>query len=292
MTNGLVRLDDVTPVHGLNGDVRSEEPADQVGPPGGKQSGACRALVVGMGATARVGIGSAISRQNVWLVSHSASTSVAGATHQSGAGTFFRVHALEDQDRVIGEVLDALKQPLVVFLMLAGAGGIVVVGELRTMAREVRRKAGEGRATERATSAGSPSLSRRYRLTLLFAAGLLVASAFGTTSASFSEQQLSGGMNIDVALPTIMPADSPTTVPTNPLGATPTIPPTPAPTLAPTIPPTPAPTLAPIIPPTPAPTLAPTIPPTPAPTLAPTDTPTLAPTDTPTAAPTDTPQAG
>ena len=174
--------------------------------------------------------------------------------HEIDPAAFVRVHALEDQHRVIGNVLDALNQPLAVFLLLVGTGGFLLVGELQTIARQVRRKAGEGGAPERATSVGSSGLGRRYRLTLLFGAGLLLASAFGTTSASFSSQILTGGVDVNVDFPTITPT------------------PTPTPTATPTATPTP----------TPTPTTEPTLAPTATPTLAPTATPTLAPTDTPT----------
>ena len=93
--------------------------------------------------------------------------------HEIDPAAFVRVHALEDQHRVIGHVLDAMNQPLVVFMLLVGTGGFLIAGELQTIAREVRRKAGGGGATKRATSVGSSGLGRQYRLTLLAAAGIL-----------------------------------------------------------------------------------------------------------------------
>jgi hypothetical protein len=131
---------------------------------------------------------------------------------------------------VAGQVLDALNQPLVVLLLLVGTGGFVIVGELQTMALEIRWRAGDGRATGNATSVGSPGLGRRYRLTLLGASLLLLVSAFGTTSASFTQQLLTGGMHVNVAFPTISPATTPTTPPTDMPTATPTSKATAAPT--------------------------------------------------------------
>ncbi|HEY1169124.1 MAG TPA: hypothetical protein VGE81_09165, partial [Candidatus Limnocylindrales bacterium] len=75
-----------------------------------------------------------------------------------------------------GQVLDALNQPLVFFLLLVGTGGFLVVGELQAIARERRRSAGEGGATGRPTAVGSPGPGRRYRLVLLAAAALLLVS--------------------------------------------------------------------------------------------------------------------
>jgi hypothetical protein len=204
---------------------------------------------------------------------------------------------------VTGEVLDALKQPLVVFLLLVGSGGFLIARELRAVARGIRRKAGDGDATGRVTSVRSTGLGRRYYFTVLAATALLLMSTIGSTSASFA-QQLSGGMNIDVAFPTITPTPTPTPTPTATPTPTPTATPTPKPTakLAPvpmptptptpklTAKPTPTPTPTATAAPTDTPTMAPTAPP---PTAAPTDTPTAAPTaaptDTPTPAPTDTP---
>jgi hypothetical protein len=139
-----------------------------------------------------------------------------------------------------------------IFVLLAGTGGFLIVGELRMIAREFRRTAGGG-ATERAASVGSPGLGRRYRLTLLAAAGLLLVSAFGTTSASFS-QQLSGGVVVDVDFPAMTPTPQPT--------------PTPEPTANPTANPTAKPKAAPTDTPPPTDTPAP-----PVVTPAPTDTP-------------------
>jgi outer membrane biosynthesis protein TonB len=205
---------------------------------------------------------------------------------------------------VLGNVLDVLNQPVVFFLLLVGSGGFLIAGEVEAIARAVRRTAGENEANGKAAPVRSLGPARRYRLTLLFAAGILLLSAFGTVSASFT-QQISGGMKVEVVFPTIIP--TPTATPTDTLAPTaaPSATPTrtaapikaPTPTAAPTKAPTPtaAPTTAPT--PTAAPTTAPT--PTAAPTTAPTPTaapttaptPTAAPTDTlaPTAAPTDTP---
>jgi len=121
---------------------------------------------------------------------------------------------------VAGLLLDILNQPLVVFVLLAGTGGFLIVGEVRMIAREFRRPAGGGPAAS-AASVGSPGLGRRYRLTLLAAAGLLLVSAFGTTSASFTQQELTAGQHVG----------GPTTAPTH---APATAPPTTAPTTAPT----------------------------------------------------------
>ena len=109
-----------------------------------------------------------------------------------------------------GHLLDVLNQPLVVFVLLAGTGGFLIVGELRMIAREFRRTAGGG-AAESAASVSSPGLGRRYRLTVLAAAGLLLVSAFGTTAASFSQQELSGGVVVDVDFPAITPTPTPPT---------------------------------------------------------------------------------
>ena len=178
--------------------------------------------------------------------------------------------------------MDALNQPLVFFLLLVGTGGFLIAGELQTMAREFRRTAGQGGATGRATSVGSPALGRRYRLTLFLGAGLLLICAFGTTAASYS-QQLSGGVDINVDFPAITPTPMPTLTTTPTPTATPTHAATPTPT------PTPAPSdsAAPTDTPTPTPTDTPA--PTDNPTPAPTDTRPRPPTDTPTPAPTDTP---
>ena len=136
-------------------------------------------------------------------------------------------------------VLDALNQPIVFLLLLVGTGGFLIAGELQTIARGFRRTAGRGGATARATSSGSPALGRRYRLTLLVLAGLLLMSAFGTTSASFS-LRLSGGARFDVVLPTKTPAPTHTPTLTPAATNTPTL--TPAPTAAPAPTDTPAPT--------------------------------------------------
>jgi hypothetical protein len=175
---------------------------------------------------------------------------------------------------VLGNVLDVLNQPVVFFLLLVGSGGFLIAGEVEAIARAVRRTAGENEANGKAAPVRSLGPARRYRLTLLFAAGILLLSAFGTVSASFT-QQISGGMKVEVVFPTITP--TPTATPTD------TLAPTAAPTATPTR--TAAPTKAPTR--TAAPTIIPT--PTAAPTIIP--TPTAAPTDTlaPTAAPTDTP---
>jgi len=170
---------------------------------------------------------------------------------------------------VTGHVLDALNQPIVFVLLLVGTGGFLIAGELQTIARGFRRTAGRGGATTRATSSGSPALGRRYRLTLLVGAGLLLFSAFGTTSASFSQQNLFGRMKVDVDLPATASSPAATDTPAPAATDTPTL----APTLGPTL----------------APTDAPTTTPTDAPTAAPTATPTLAPTDAPTDTPTDAP---
>ena len=162
-----------------------------------------------------------------------------------------------------GNVLAALNQPLVFFLLLVGTGCFLIAGELQTMVRESRRTARQVGATRKATSVGSPALGRRYRLTLFAASGLLLISAFGATSATFS-QQLSGGMNVDVDFPAITPTPTPTSVSMS--ASTPTL--TPAPKLLPA--------------PTPTHTAAPTATPTDAPTATPTDAPTATPTDTPT----------
>ncbi|MFI5461355.1 MAG: hypothetical protein ACHRXM_38625, partial [Isosphaerales bacterium] len=87
------------------------------------------------------------------------------------------------------------------------------------------RTADQGSSTGRATAVGSIGLGRRYRFTVLAAAALLLMSTIGTVSASFS-QELSGGMNIDVAFPSITPTITPT--PTSTPTSTPT--PTPTPT--------------------------------------------------------------
>ena len=165
---------------------------------------------------------------------------------------------------MLGNVLDVLNQPVVFFLLLVGSGGFLIAGEVEAIARAVRWTAGENEANGKAAPVRSLGPARRYRLTLLFAAGILLLSAFGTVSASFT-QQISGGMKVEVVFPTITPI--PTATPTD--------------TLAPTAAPTATPTR------TAAPTKAPTR--TAAPTIIP--TPTAAPTDTlaPTAAPTDTP---
>jgi outer membrane biosynthesis protein TonB len=185
---------------------------------------------------------------------------------------------------VLGNVLDVLNQPVVFFLLLVGSGGFLIAGEVEAIARAVRRTAGENEANGKAAPVRSLGLGRRYRLTLLFAAGILLLSAFGTVSASFT-QQISSGMKVEVVFPTIIP--TPTATPTDTLAPTAAPSATPTRTAAPIKAPTPtaAPTKAPT--PTAAPTTAPT--PTAAPTTAP--TPTAAPTDTlaPTAAPTDTP---
>lgn len=114
---------------------------------------------------------------------------------------------------MVGNVVDILNQHLVVFLMLGGAGGFLIAGELQTIAREVRRKPGQGGAPERATSVGSSGLSRRYRLTLLTVSLLLVVGAFGSTSASFSEQ-LSAEVDVHVDFPAPTPTPTPTATPT------------------------------------------------------------------------------
>ena len=166
--------------------------------------------------------------------------------------------------------MNALNQPLVFFLLLVGTGGFLIAGELQTMARDFRRTAGQGGATGRATSVGSPALGRRYRLTLFLGAGLLLICAFGTTAASYS-QQLSGGVDINVDFPAITPTPMPT------LTTTPTPTATDAPTHAATATPTHAATPTPT--PAPSDSAAPTA--TPTPTDAPTPTPTDAPTDAP-----------
>ena len=203
-----------------------------------------------------------------------------------------------------GYVADALSRPYLYFLLLVAAGGFLVVGELLMAVRELGRTPGHGGATRWAPSVDSPGLGRRGRLALLAAVALLLISAFGTTSASFSSQ-ISGGLYYDVAFPTLTStpssAPTPTVRPTARLvppiaptlapkaGPTPTPAPAPTGTADPTPTPTPAPTEAPTPAPTPAPTEAPTPAPTPAPTDTPTPAPTPAPTDTPTPAPTDTP---
>ena len=117
------------------------------------------------------------------------------------------------------QVLDALNQPLVVFLLLVGTGGFLIVGELQTMARETRRKAGEGGAPERATSVGSLGTMRRHRVGLLVLAALILVSAFGTASASFTSH-VSVPANVRVAIPPTRPR-RPTRRPTRPFSSRP-----------------------------------------------------------------------
>ena len=56
---------------------------------------------------------------------------------------------LGDLHRVTGNVLDALNQPLVFFLLLVGTGCFLIAGELQTMVRESRRTARQGGATRK-----------------------------------------------------------------------------------------------------------------------------------------------
>jgi hypothetical protein len=149
---------------------------------------------------------------------------------------------------VTGHWLDLLNQPDVFFLLLVGSGGFLIVGELQSIMRRTRRSAGKSDATGTSTSVRPCGLGRQYRLGLLATAGLLLLSAFGTTSASFTSQ-LSGGMQVEVVLPTDTPTPTPTAI------DTPT--PEPTPTDTPALPPTLASTPAPTDTPTPSPTPAP-----------------------------------
>lgn len=210
--------------------------------------------------------------------------------------------------RVFGQPTDALDQPVLVLLLLGGAGVAVVVGELLPLVRRTHRISGAGGVIGSAASGGTPALGRRYRLTLFTVSLFVLVSSFGSASASFAQQQISAGLHVDVAFPPNQPGAAPTTSPIDLVTAEPTAAARPAPgrtlapgstrtpeprptssptrtlALAPTSAPTPAPTAA----PTPAPTAAPTPARTPAPTPASTPSPTPAPTD----APTDAPQTG
>ncbi len=177
-----------------------------------------------------------------------------------------------------GHVLDIVNQPLGFFLLLVGTGSFLIVGELRAVARGIRRTAGSGGATDGATSVRSPGPGRRYRLGLLAAAGLLLLSAFGSTSASFT-LQLAGGMTVNVALPsdTPTPSETGTATPVPAETGTPATLPTDTATAVPTETPTATDTATAAPSPTDTPTPEPTATPEPAPTEAPTPTPTPAP---------------
>lgn len=208
--------------------------------------------------------------------------------------------------------MDALDQRVLVFLLMAGAGATVVVGELLTLVRRMHRISGAGSVIGSAAASGvSPGLGRRYRLTLFAVSLFVLVASFGSASASFAQQQVSAGLHVDVAFPPNQSGAVPTSSPIDVVRTEPTAAarPTPGRTLAPgstrtpsrptssptrTLAPSPtsASTSAPTPAPTDAPTPAPTDAPTPAPTAAPTDAPTPEPTVAPTDAPTDPPQTG
>jgi hypothetical protein len=188
--------------------------------------------------------------------------------------------------------MGALDQPVLVFLLLVGAGATVVVGELLSLGRRIRA-GGAGSTIGLAASSGASGLTRRYRITLLAVSLFVLVGSFGSASASFAQQQVSGGLQVDVVFPPNQSGAAPTTAPTDVVGTEPTGAVTPAPgrTLAPgsTRTPAPKPTSSPTrtLAPTPTSASAPT--PTDTPSAAPTDAPTPAPTDAPTDAPTPAP---